>query len=346
MSYVLSSDKAKALFSELKKEYKIIAPKRFPAQGRFSATDIIRYAEVDSFDEIELKEKSDYPAKEAISPIQQAIFYFTEDEFRASKGNTKPVLLFARPCDINAQHVQAQIYAGNGGFVDMYYQRMRELVKFVLMECPASDDTCFCVSMGTNKTDDYSMAVHVGCDGSMSFKVQDEALESYFAGAEKSDFEPAFVEENETKVRIPEIPNKEVVNKLKADPMWRQFDKRCISCGACTIACSTCTCFTTRDVVYGDNPEVGERRRVASSCQIADFSTVAGGGSYRNNAGDRMRYKMLHKFHDYKARFGDQHMCVGCGRCISRCPEFISITHTLEKMYDAVEAIKAETAGK
>lgn len=346
MSYVLSSEKASVLFSELKKEFKIYAPKRLRNQGRFSDTDIIRYAEVNSFDEIEFNEKSDYPAKEVISPIQQAIFYFTEDEFRASKGNTKPILIFARPCDINAQHIQARIYSGNGGFVDMYYERMRSLVKFVLMECPSSDDTCFCVSMGTNKTDDYAMAVKIRCNGDVNFKVQDEVLERYFKGAEATDFEPAFVEENETSVRIPEIPDKTVLNKLKADPMWRQFDKRCISCGACTIACSTCTCFSTRDIAYGDNPEVGERRRVASSCQIDGFTTVAGGGSYRNNAGDRMRFKMLHKFHDYKARFGDRHMCVGCGRCIHRCPEFISITKTLEKMYDAVEAIKAETAEK
>lgn len=47
----------------------------------------------------------------------------------------------------------------------MYYTRMRELVKFVLMECPGRDDTCFCCSMGTNKTDDYGMAVRFEGDG-------------------------------------------------------------------------------------------------------------------------------------------------------------------------------------
>ena len=36
---------------------------------------------------------------------------------------------------------------------------------------------------------------------------------------------------------------------------------------------------------------------------------MAGGMSFRNRAGDRMRYKVLHKFHDYKARFKDYHMC-------------------------------------
>ena len=92
--------------------------------------------------------------------------------------------------------------------------------------------------------------------------------------------------------------------------MWKEFDGRCISCGACTVACSTCTCFTTRDVIYGDNPEVGERRRVTASCQIAGFDQMAGQREFRSAAGERMRYKVLHKFHDYKARFGEGHMCV------------------------------------
>ena len=57
------------------------------------------------------------------------------------RGPKKPILILARPCDINAQHVQAKIYAGNGGYTDLYYERMREKVKFALMECNGGDDT-------------------------------------------------------------------------------------------------------------------------------------------------------------------------------------------------------------
>ena len=70
---------------------------------------------------------------------------------------------------------------------------------------------------------------------------------------------------------------------------------------------------------------------------------MAGGHVFRKTAGDRMRYKVLHKFHDYKERFADYHMCVGCGRCTSRCPEFISITATVKKMANAIDEISAES---
>lgn len=344
MSYMLNKSQAEDLLASLKRNFKIYAPKRFPKQGRYSDTDIIRYDEIEHFDEIVFDEKSDFPAKEVINPIQQALFYFTEEDYRESRGNQKPVLIFARPCDINAQHIQAQIYAGNGGYTDTYYKRMRDLVKFVMMECPGGDDTCFCVSMGTNVTDDYVMAVKAE-DGGLSVQVTDETFEPYFSEAETAEYEPAFVTENELTVTLPDIPDKEVLNKLKEHPMWREFDKRCISCGSCTVACSTCTCFTTRDIIYTENSEAGERRRVTASCQIEGFDQMAGQKEFRSRAGDRMRYKVLHKFHDYKARFGTSHMCVGCGRCTGRCPEFISISATVDKMNQAVAEIR-ESLGK
>lgn len=343
MGYSLNAAQADQVLSALRQDYRVYAPKRFPKQGRFSDTDVIRYAEVERFQDIVWQEKSDYPAKEVITPIQQAIFYFTEDEYRASKGPNKPILILARPCDINAQRIQAKIYAGNGGYDDLYYKRVRDMVKFAVMECGGGDDTCFCVSMGTNKTDDYSLALKFSEDG-VQVQVTDEAFGGYFSTMPQADYTPTFTAENELKVAIPDLEDKAVRLALKSHPVWQQFNGRCISCGACTVACSTCTCFSTRDVIYGDNPEVGERRRVTSSCQIEGFDQMAGQKEFRSTAGDRMRYKVLHKFHDYQARFGDGHMCVGCGRCTHRCPEMISISATVNQVHAAVEEIKAGMA--
>ena len=73
---------------------------------------------------------------------------------------------------------------------------MNEKVKIVMMECGRGWDTCFCVSMGTNRTDDYSMAVRFGEDV-LEFQVKDETFASYFEGMEECPFEPRFVEKNE-----------------------------------------------------------------------------------------------------------------------------------------------------
>ena len=93
MGYSLNAVQAEAVLQALKQNYSVYAPKRFPKQGRYSDTDVIRYAEVEHYEDIVWQVKSDYPAKEVLTPIQQAIFYFTEDEYRASKGPKKPILI-------------------------------------------------------------------------------------------------------------------------------------------------------------------------------------------------------------------------------------------------------------
>lgn len=345
MGYKLSFGEADLIFERLEDEYEIWAPKRFVGKGRYSDTDLIRYDRVHTVKEIEFHDKSDFPAKEVLTPITETLFYFTEDEFRESKATKKKILIFLRPCDIHAKYHQEKIYLQNGGFEDSYYKRMSEKVKMVMMECSQGWDTCFCTSMGTNKTDDYAAAVRTEGEV-LQFEIKDGDLDKYFHSSTSCSYKPSFVEQNELTVTVPEIPDKNVLTQLKTHPMWEEFNKRCVSCGACTIACSTCTCFTTADIIYQENSNAGERKRTSASCQIEGFTDMAGGIAFRPQAADRMRYKVLHKFHDYKARFEDFHMCVGCGRCISRCPEFISIAATVNKMNAAVDEILSEQNGE
>lgn len=341
MSYILTKDKSEAIFKELAKTYTIFAPRRFENAGRFSDTDLIEYGEVKSFDEIVFDTKSTFPMKEVINPIQQTLFYYTQEAFHESLPPKKKILCFGRPCDINAQKIQAKIFDGNGEYTDSYYKRVEDMISYVLMECPQDSDTCFCVSMNTNKTDNYVFAVSEDASG-LKIEIKDNDFDTYFNNLDQSDFSVSFPNENEIKLTIPTIENKQIQNELKKHDVWKQYNSRCISCGACTIGCSTCTCFTTRDFAYSENANAGERRRVSASCQVKGFDQMAMQKEFRDTAGDRLRYRVLHKFHDYDARFHEGHMCVGCGRCSDRCPAYIEITATVNKMAAAIEEIKAK----
>lgn len=74
-------------------------PKRFVGKSRYSGTDLIKYARTDRVEEIECRERSDFSAKEVLSPTTQSLFYSTENEFIGSKAVSKKLLIFARPCD-------------------------------------------------------------------------------------------------------------------------------------------------------------------------------------------------------------------------------------------------------
>lgn len=199
MSYKLKLQEVNDLFNELKKEYIIYAPKRFEKQGRYSDTDIIKYDEINSVEEIVFKEKSTYPAKEVITPISQTLYYFIENEFRESNMKSqKKILIFARPCDINAQKRQDNIYLKNGNFEDIFYKRVRDKVKFICMECTEGWDTCFCVSMNSNTVDDYSLAVRFN-DDNLLFNVKDDSFSKYFEDKKKDEFELQFIKENKSR---------------------------------------------------------------------------------------------------------------------------------------------------
>jgi len=62
----------------------------------------------------------------------------------------------------------------------------------------------------------------------------------------------------------------------------------------------------------------------------------------RKTQGANMRFKVLHKMYDYKARFGVEHMCVGCGRCIDRCPKGIDYLDAVNGLTDALAGGKGD----
>lgn len=340
-TYRLAPEACDKLFAKLGERYDLFAPVRVKAGGRYAQTDSIVYRRIHTFGEIEFSERSTFAMKEVLAPITQTMFYFTEDEFRESNGPKRDILVFGRACDLNSVRIQDQIYLHNGDEEDYFYKRIRDRVKFVLMECTTQFDGCFCCSVGANETDLHSLAVSP-CDGGAYFEATDEAFEPYFEGAEHSDYEIGFPQENELKVTFPVIDSLDLANRVKEHPMWKEFDDRCIACGSCTVACSTCTCFETTDITYTQNAHVGERRRTCSSCMVDGFDRVAGGACFRKTTAEKYRYKILHKVYGYDARFHQGPMCVGCGRCSARCPELISYPATLNKLSKAIEEIKQE----
>lgn len=332
MSLLLKNDEFNKILKSLGAEYQLLAPVRLPKRGRFSDTDLIRYGEIATVEEIVWREKSHFSPKEVLFPINQTLFFFIEDEPREPQFPEQNFLLFLRPCDINGIRRLDTIFLQNGPHPDLYYQRIREKVKFALIECRESFENCFCVSMGSNYTENYSMALRFN-KKEVLCEIKDQDFQPYFASeGGVTDFIPGYVRENPVKVSVPEASN--ITLDIFDHPLWQDYAKRCTGCGRCNMSCITCSCFTTWDFSYEDNPKAGERRRVWAGCHVDKFTDMAGGHSFRKDYGSRMRFKTMHKVFDYRKRFGEQ-MCVGCGRCDDRCPEYISFAACINKLNQA-----------
>ncbi|MFZ5967127.1 MAG: anaerobic sulfite reductase subunit AsrA [Bacillota bacterium] len=332
MSFRLNKEAFNEALYQLSKEYKIYAPIRLKGVGRFSDTDVVRYGEITGVEEIVHDEKAHFSPKEILFPITQTLLYFTEEEYKEPSVDEKKIIIFLRPCDINGVTRLDQVFLQNGNIQDVYYERLRNKVKFFMIECKEGFENCFCVSMGSNKTEDYAAAVRFG--EAIDLKVKDPDLLSIFQNkGEETCFEPEFITENDVIVRLPNTEN--IDPQLFEHEMWKEYSERCIACGRCNFVCMTCSCWTMQDVHYGENKENGERRRVWAGCHVDGFTDMAGGHGFRKNYGDRMRFKTMHKIYDFKKRNG-YHMCVGCGRCDDVCPEYISFSKCINKVTDIV----------
>ena len=325
MGYQLSKERANEIFHQWSEKYNIFAPVLKEGEGCFSDTDIIRYGKVSCLDEIEWNKKSDYSFKEILLAINETLFYFTEDQTIVPKGPEKDILIFLRSCDLHAVKRLDEIYLKNG-FEDFYYARVRERAKFVLMGCESTCQSGFCVSMGTNKSDNYDAYIKVAGDV-VTMDLKWDELAVSVEGETAAEVSPDYVTENIEKVTLP----KNLSNESFTKEIWKEYGDRCIKCGRCNFVCPTCTCFTMQDIFYKDNAKVGERRRVWASCQIDGYTDMAGGHGFRKSQGDRMRFKVMHKIYDYEKRFGYP-MCVGCGRCDDVCPEYISYSNCVNRL--------------
>lgn len=337
MGYQIHKEQFNKALKELTKQYDIYAPKRFVGGGTYSDTDRIRYGKISQVEEIVFDQKAEFSYKEVLTPISQTLFYFTENQVKEADTTIKGAIVFLRSCDLHGVKRMDDIYLRNG-FEDSYYKRLREKTKFILMGCQKAFDSCFCVDMGTNTCTNYDASIKVEED-QVYLEGSFEELFMRLEGANEVTVKPEFVTETQTRVTIPDNLSLEIMDSS----IWEEYNQRCIACGRCNFVCPTCTCFTMQDVFYegSDEKKTGERRRVWASCQVEGYTNMAGGHSFRLNKGQRMRFKVMHKVHDYKKRFG-YHMCVGCGRCDDICPEYISFSACINKLAQGMEEVTKE----
>lgn len=304
-SVSLTASEMEAAFEKLRESCDVYGP-------ALDEKGVLRFRQLEHFAQIVNDRQSDFPAKEVYYPISQTLFRFDENNYTTVPPEPgKPMLIFAHPCDINAILRLDNIFLKNGGQADIYYEALRSHVKFALLECPENGyPCCWCVSMGTNKADDYALAVRIGEDG-VQAQIVDEALLPCFDGAAESGYAPAFVEKNERAAKLPRVGEVNSLQKVFDLPFWKDYNGKCISCGGCNTVCPTCSCYETSDYLDQENSRKGDRKRVWASCMIPEFTRTTGGHVARPNPEKLMRFKALHKVFDYNTRFGGREHMAG-----------------------------------
>ena len=111
-------------------------------------------------------------------------------------------------------------------------------------------------------------------------------------------------------------------------PTWDNIYKGCLACGTCTFICPTCQCYDIKD--YNTGSEI-KRFRCWDSCMYSDFTLMAHGNN-RKSQKERFRQRFMHKLMYYPENNDGVFSCVGCGRCVQKCPSSLNILKVIKNL--------------
>lgn len=251
----------------------------------------------------------------------------------------QPFVLFGvRACDYKAFSVLDNVFLQQP--VDTFYKARRDAGIIFTLACGKPEESCFCKVFGIDASEPAGDATCWLDDNYLYVRPNTEKGESVLASvndiAEKADKKDVDAMIENIKEIIEKLPfsnldisyfKPENLNEIFDLPEWEQLSEACLGCGACTFVCPTCQCFDIRDFKTQNG---AIRFRCWDSCMYSDFTQMAAANS-RTTQMQRYRQRFMHKLVYYPSQYG-MYSCVGCGRCVNKCPQHLNIVKVIKKI--------------
>lgn len=251
----------------------------------------------------------------------------------------QPFVLFGvRACDYKAFSVLDNVFLQEP--VDTYYKAKRDAGIIFTLACGKPEESCFCKVFGIDASEPAGDATCWIDDDYLYVRSNTEKGESVLSSikdiAEEADDKEVEPMIDGIKAIIEKLPfsnldisyfKPENLNEIFDLPDWEQLSEACLGCGTCTFVCPTCQCFDIRDFKTQNG---AIRFRCWDSCMYSDFTQMAGANS-RTTQMQRYRQRFMHKLVYYPSQYGT-YSCVGCGRCVNKCPQHLNIVKVIKKI--------------
>ncbi len=324
----VNKEEFKELFDELKTRYNIVAPVLKDKNKK----SLIEYHYINDFTRIVRDKQPDSSPKNIIFPQNTPVGNYNKNTQYYDKDK-ETLILGVRSCDIEAIKTLDQVFIEDEMYIDTTYKNRREKITLVGLSCPDRNESCFCDTLGLDPVEsDYAPLYMFKEENEFWIKVKDEEFESIFANLPDGDQKKlseliekrtnTFKESSfELDIPIP-LPEKEM---FEAD-IWEEMSEKCLGCGICTYYCPTCYCFNF--IWEGEDGEFTKYKNW-DSCMFAAYSAHASGHNPRDSKDKRYRNRIMHKFSYHPLNY-EGLGCVGCGRCIDRCPVNLDIRKALK----------------
>ena len=251
--------------------------------------------------------------------------------------NQNFVVFGMKACDVKGVEVLDKVFLAEP--VDTFYAARRANGIIVAMACHEPEETCFCKVFGIDCADPVADVATGMVEGELYWKALTEKGEALTTAVESllTDTDEAKVEEEKNAIRaiVEKLPysnlslegwNGDVLSEKFDSPVWEELYKPCLACGTCTFVCPTCQCYDIKDYDTGHGIK---RYRCWDSCMYSDFTMMAHGNN-RTSQLQRFRQRFMHKLVYFPANNDGMYSCVGCGRCVEKCPSSLNIVKVIK----------------
>ena len=245
------------------------------------------------------------------------------------------VIFGVRGCDAKSFEILDRVFLVDPR--DEFYASRRAHGIVVTLACGEPEESCFCTNFGVNPANPGGDVTAWIVGEEMFLQANTEKGEKLIAELDEADKKAA----EDEQARISEIVKKLPLNGLNLegfdgehlmekfnDPKWEGLSRACLGCGTCTFVCPTCQCYDIRDF---DNGKSVTRYRCWDSCMYSDFTLMAAENS-RHTQLQRYRQRFMHKLVYFPANNEGVYSCVGCGRCVEKCPQGLNIVRVFKAL--------------
>ena len=257
-----------------------------------------------------------------------------------TRSETEDFVVFGiRACDVKSFDILDRVFLSEP--VDSFYASRREHGVIVSVACTRPSETCFCKTFGIDPAQPAGDVVCWKTEDALYFESYTDKgaalLNSLSSLTEESDDAAVTAQKEQIAKVMEKLPLKDLTTdafgggkteELFNDPAWDELSQTCLGCGTCTFVCPTCQCYDIKDFNTGNGVV---RFRCWDSCMYSDFTKMAHGNN-RLTQKERFRQRFMHKLVYYPENNEGLFSCVGCGRCLAKCPISMNIVKVMKKI--------------